>query len=201
MFSYIKGLLVFSTPMHVVIESHGIGYEILIPTSTFSKLPQIETTLLLYTSFIIRENSQTLYGFLTQQEKELFQTLIGVSGVGPKIALSIIGHLSMEDLHRAISQHEITTIAKVPGIGKKIAERLIIEMRDKLAHLFPSNFADFAIPVNEGGQTQLVKDAMNALINLGYNQAVAQKALKKSLQDHPDLNDLGLMITKALQHT
>lgn len=201
MFSYIKGLLVFSNPMHVVIEASGIGYEILISASTFSKLPQIETSLLLYTSFIIRENSQTLYGFLSQQEKDIFHALLAVSGVGPKIALSITGHLSIEDLHRAISQHEITTIAKVPGIGKKIAERLIIEMRDKLAQMFPVQLTDLAIPFKGDAQAQVVKDAMNALINLGYHQAVAQKALKKTFQDNPEMTDLGMIITKALQYT
>ena len=201
MFSYIKGILVSANPMYAVIETHGIGYEILISASTFSKLPQIESPLLLYTSFIIRENSQTLYGFLSLQEKDIFHALIGVSGVGPKIALSIIGHLSIEDLHRAISQHEITTIAKVPGIGKKIAERLIIEMRDKLSQIFPTHFSDFAIPLKEDSQAQVVKDAMNALINLGYNQAVAQKALKKTLQEAPEMTDLGMIITKALQYT
>lgn len=200
MFAYIKGILVQATPVKVIVDVGGIGYQIFIPTSTFSKLPQIQKEIQLNTSFVIRENSQALYGFISLQDRDVFEALLNVSGIGPKTALSVIGHLSLEDLHRAISHNEITTISKVPGIGKKTAEKLIIEMRDKLSTLFPSDFADYAINLSSDPRTQAISDAMNAMINLGYNQQTAEKAIKKTLKNIPEDIDLSLLITGALKN-
>lgn len=199
MFAYIKGILVQATPTKVIVDVAGIGYQIFIPTSTFSKLPQIQQSVQLNTSFVIRENSQALYGFITFQERDVFEALLNVSGIGPKTALSVIGHLSLEDLHRAISHNEIITISKVPGIGKKTAEKLIIEMRDKLSTLFPSDFSNYAFNPTDP-HTQAITDAMHALINLGYNQQTAEKAIKKTLKDLPEELDLSRLITGALKN-
>lgn len=199
MYAYIRGKLAGANPLFATIDSGGLGFKILIPASVFGKLPQLNQEVLLYTSFIIRENSQALYGFLSVQERDLFEELLNVSGIGPKTALSLIGHLPLAELHRAISNHEISLICKVPGVGKKTAERLIIEMRDKINAHLGHDPSEFSIKLPEGKGT-IVRDAMSALINLGYNQNTAQKALKKTLSDLPEDVDLGTIITTALKH-
>lgn len=198
MYAYIKGKLISSSPSSVVVEASSIGYQILIPSHLFAKLPQTGKEVLLYTSFIVRELSQTLYGFLTSNEKDLFEAMLGISGVGPKVSLSIIGHLSLSQLQSAIANHEVAVITKVPGIGKKTAERLIVEMRDKLAHFLPSDFSEYAVVLDTPAQN--VKDAMQALINLGYHQQKAQSALKKTLKAVPEDSDVGTLITEALRN-
>ena len=200
MIAHIRGLLVYSSPTSAVVEAGGLGYRILIPASVFSKLPQIGGEVMLQTSFVVRELSQTLYGFLVTQERDVFEALMGVTGIGPKLALSIVGHLSLQDLQRAIASHDIVTISRVPGIGKKMAERLIIELRDKLPAVFAHDPADLAVQFSTDPQSQKISDAMSALINLGYNQITAQKAIKKSLKDLPEEVDLGALITGALKH-
>lgn len=201
MFAYVKGILIQTSPMYAVVEAHGVGYKIFIPASVFAKLPEMNQEILLHTSFVVRESSQTLYGFLASEERDLFEELTSVSGIGPKVALSLIGHLPISDFHRAIETQDITAINKVPGIGKKTAQRLIIEMKDKLAKT--GNFhtlAEFAISVNDKQNVQKIRDAMNALINLGYNQMTAQMAIKKSIQTHSESIDLPSLIADALKH-
>jgi len=201
MITYVKGKLTHATPGFAIIETGGVGYKIFIPASAYPKLPQVGTETMLYTSLVIREISQTLYGFITEEERDFFEEVTGVSGIGPKIALSLIGHLPIDEMHNAIGNNDIPAISRVPGIGKKTAQRLIIEMRDRLAktskHYHPS---DFAINVETDPQGQKISDAMNALINLGYNQVTAQKAIKKSLKSLPDTTDLPTLITSALNN-
>lgn len=197
MYAYIKGQLTFATPSYVVIEASGIGFRISIPTNVFSQLPQVGEPLLLHTLQVIREFSHVLYGFTTVHERDLFDVLMGVSGIGPKLALSLISHLSLTDMKKAFNQADLATICRVPGIGKKTAERLVVEMRDKLNHLFPADPSDLAITLP--AVSSKITDAMNALINLGYNQATAQKALKKSINDLSEETDLATLITTALK--
>lgn len=199
MFAYIKGELVFSTPSNVIVEANGIGYKISIPASTFSKLPQLGDRVCLHVSFVVRELSHTLYGFNSALDRDLFELLQDVSGIGPKIALSVIAHISLPELRKAIGNHELATICKIPGIGKKTAERLIIELRDKLPSAFPNDPSEHFVALSDP-KSQKIADAMNALINLGYNQITAQKAIKKTLQDHSDDIDLALLITHSLKH-
>lgn len=200
MFAYIKGELSFATPIYAVVDVSGVGYQIFIPANVFSKLPQIGQPIFVYTSYIVREASHTLYGFLSQSEKDLFEILLGVTGVGPKTALSLIGHLSMDELQKAISNHNIAVISKVPGIGKKTAERLILELRDKLPAMAPSP-GDLSISFVGTSKGQLLRDAMSALVNLGYNQITAQKAIKKTMDDFSEEVDLATLITHSLKNT
>jgi len=198
MIHYIRGKLVHATPGFAVIEAGGIGYKVLIPASVYPKLPQVGNEVMLHTLFVVRELSQTLFGFLLAEERELFEELTGVTGIGPKTALSLIGHLPVQEMHNAVGNNDIPAISRVPGIGKKTAQRLIIEMRDRLKKSpLPS---DFAIQVETDPRGQKVSDAMSALINLGYNQGTAQKALKKSLSTLPETIELPDLITDALKH-
>lgn len=200
MYAYIKGKLTFSSPVYAILESHGVGYKVFIPTNVFSRLPALHSEVLLHTSFIIRENFQGLYGFLAINELELFEAFQNVNGIGPKLALSLVGHMAPEDLHRALMNHDILALSKVPGVGKKIAERLVVELRDKLSTLFPNQASDYTIKLNLDPKAQKINDAMSAMINLGYNQNIAQKAIKKTLQELSEDCDLGLLITSALKN-
>lgn len=200
MYAYIKGTLTQAMPLYATVEAGGVGYKLFIPAHLFAKLPPIGEEILLHTSFIVRELSQTLYGFLHSQERDLFETLMGVTGVGPKLALSIIGHLSFTDLYQALSSGNILELSKVPGVGKKTAERLIVELRDKTAQLFPQDPSMFAVELPYNPEMQKIADAMSALVHLGYHQNVAQKAIKKALSETAHELELSSLITHALKH-
>ena len=136
MYAYIKGTLTQASASCATVEAAGVGYKLFVPANLFTKLPHLGSEVLLHTSFVVREQSQALYGFIASQERDLFETLMGVTGIGPKLALSLIGHLSLSDLQFAISQGNIAALSKVPGVGKKIAERLVVELRDKVPTFF-----------------------------------------------------------------
>lgn len=197
MYAYIKGTLTESSPQHTIIETAGVGFYIHTPISLLSKLPHLGETLLLHTSFITREDSQTLYGFIDRQEKELFEKLIAISGVGPKMALALIGHMPLSDLCLAVQNHEVAKLCKIPGVGKKTAERLIIELRDKLLKIAPSDTAP-TLP-SQPNVPSTVSDATSALVNLGYPAAQVEKALTKIMEGHDEPPELSSLITKALR--
>ena len=183
MFDYIKGTLVTATPQKAVIDNQGLGYLLFIPLSVFHRLPQVGSSLSLFVTTIIREDSAKTYGFLSDSERNLFEKLVSTSGIGPKTALSLIGHLPEEDLLSAIHTGNVTQLLRVPGIGKKTAERLIVEMRGSLT----------------SAPTPVAQDAINALINLGYSANDAQKSITKVLATKEAPTDLSRLITLALK--
>lgn len=198
MYAFIRGVLVEATPAFCLLDVQGVGYKLFTPTSLLGQLPGKGSQLLLHCSFVVREQSQALYGFLTEKERDFFEQLIGISGVGPKMALSIIGHLSLNELQLAISAENSAVLCKIPGIGKKTAERLIVEMRDKFKALSIPEPGGLAIRVP--GLQQSIADAMGALVNLGYSHAIAQKAVQKGMDALPDDADLATLITAALKN-
>ncbi len=199
MYAHLQGKLFESRPSFVIVEAGGVGYKILISASCFSKLPQAGETIFLHTSFICRENSQALYGFLTSKERDVFEVLINISGIGPKLALSLVGHMTLADLHSAVISADAKSISRVPGVGKKTAERLIVEMKGKLPNMFGKDPSEYAIQISSEGAADLSQDIIGALINLGYNQAKAQSAAKKSLEKHSESADLSILIREALK--
>jgi Holliday junction DNA helicase RuvA len=200
MFAYIKGLLIATTAVQAVVEVNGIGYLISIPCHLLGQLPAIGQPVQLYTSFVVRENAHTLYGFAQLQERDAFELLMNVSGIGPKLALSLIGHLPLMQLKVAVEQHDLTSLCRVPGVGKKTAERLVIELRDKLTFFGLNDPTQFVIATAIDPKQQLVNDAMQALLHLGYTQSVAQKAIKHSLKELPDEVDLSTLLRVSLQN-
>ncbi len=198
MFAYIRGKLIQVTPVFVVVEAAGLGYKIFIPAHVFPRLPQIGEETTLHLSFVVREQSQALYGFISASERDFFESLLGVTGIGPKIGMALIGHMPLVDLQKSIVSEDAAVLCRVPGIGKKGAERLIIEMRDKvkISGIHPN---DYAVHLGDP-KTQKITDAMSALINLGYNQVTAQKAIQRALKDPIDAEDLALLISAALKH-
>jgi len=198
MITYLKGKLVHATPAYVVLETGGIGYKSFIPANAYPKLPKIGLDIFLHISFVIRESSQTLYGFLSSEERDFFEKVTTVSGIGPKIALSLIGHLPLDQMHQAIDRGDSKAISKVPGIGKKTAERLIVEMRGKLKTATHSLFSDFALDVN-AMEAELVSDALSALLHLGYSRMSAKNAIGKAIKELPTAIDLSTLITVCLK--
>jgi Holliday junction DNA helicase RuvA len=142
----------------------------------------------------VREDAHTLYAFLQKEERDLFETLLTISGIGPKTAAAIIGHMEVGAFQRAISTSDIRLLSKMPGIGKKTAERLVIEMRDR----FKNKGKNARSPVSIGSGGDLASDAINALINLGYSAADAHEAIQDVMSVHKEETDLGRLITAAL---
>ena len=193
MYESIKGTLKDKDPLKAIVETGGIGYRLTIPLSTYTRLPALEKQVQLFLSQVVREDSNTLYAFLLKEERDLFEILITLSGIGPKTALAIIGHMELSAFQRAIATADVRILSKIPGIGKKTAERLVIEMRDK----FKGGKRDkpMALSAADG----IIGDAMNALLHLGYNPLEAQKAVQAVFEEKKDETDLGKIITAALQ--
>ena len=177
----LEGLLVSATPLEAILEIGGIGYEVHVPVTTTEKLPQIGKKVKLHTHVVYREDSQTLYGFHSAEERNFFRTLIAkVSGVGPKVALSIMSKLALPVLKSAILNGDVVLLAKSPGIGKKTAERLVIEMKDKI---IPSSGESSLAPLsltNGKNPVSPINDAVIALTTLGYKLPDADKAVRKA---------------------
>lgn len=206
MIAYIQGPLISVSDTHAIIETGGIGYEIFIPQNIKTKLPPIGEKGMLFTSFIIRENSQTLFGFLDQGSKLIFEGLLNISGVGPKMALALIGNLSIDQLQRAICEEDVAILKKVPGVGKKTAERLIVDLKDKLPSLFPRDLITLSSSTGTEQQqpkSALFHDAVSALINLGYQQYQAKRAVQIAFEENGSSVDplLPELITQALAQT
>jgi holliday junction DNA helicase RuvA len=183
MITFVRGTLVSATPLQAVVDCGGIGYEIHIPVTTAERLPATGQTVRLQTHVVYREDAQTLYGFATAEERDFFRLLIEkVSGVGPKVALSIMSKLSLPMLRGAIAGGDINLLSKCPGIGKKTAERLIIELKDVVGLGSASSatiLGPGAIPAPSGPESK-IQDAVLALVTLGYKAPDADKAVRKA---------------------
>jgi len=193
MYEAICGILKEKETSKAIVNAGGISYRLMIPISTYARLPELESSISLFLSQIIREDAHTLYAFFLKEERNWFEALISVSGIGPKIAVAIVGQMTLEIFQQAIFETDTAFLSKIPGIGKKMAERLVIEMRDKIKKIAKDPFSS---PSHHGS---LTKDAINALINLGYHSIDAQKAVQKASADKEGESDLGRLITVALQ--
>lgn len=169
MIGRLSGLLAEKNPPQLLIDVNGVGYEVDVPMSTFYNLPSLGERVTLLTHFVVREDAQVLFGFLTAQERATFRLLVKISGVGPRTALSILSGLSVGELAQAISLQESARLIKVPGIGKKTAERLLLELKGKLG-------ADLSVPTSVASDAQA--DILQALVALGYSDREAALALK-----------------------
>jgi len=175
MIARLSGILVEKTPPQVVIDCHGVGYECEVPMSTFYNLPATGEKVVLLTQFIVREDAQLLYGFGSDQERATFRQLLKVNGVGAKSALAILSGLSVDDLAQAVALQETGLLIKVPGIGKKTAERLLLELKDKFAFAIDGGTA----LAGSNPAKSASSDVLNALLALGYNEREALAAVKQ----------------------
>jgi Holliday junction DNA helicase RuvA len=192
MFDYIKGLLTYSSDLEAVIENSGLGYKLLIAGKTCQKLPQIGHEVTLFIAAVIREDSHRYFGFLTREDRDFFETLIDLSGIGPKTALSILGQFEPFELLEAATGGDVMKISKVPGVGKKTAERLVVELKGKNLKIAPP--LGFSAPKSSKAQ-----DALAALLQLGFMYPHAQKAITSVIEESGDTLTVSEVITASLQ--
>lgn len=190
MLDYLKGKLTQIHSDSITVEIFGIGFRIIIPQKLFASLPALSDEVVLHTCLVMREFSQTIYGFIDVNERQLFAQLIDISGIGPKIAINIISTLSFDALYQSCLSKDHKVLCSVPGIGKKTAERLVIELKDTLSKC---THVSLTTPFSS-----LAQDATQALINLGYSQVTAQRAIHKALAQGKT-QDLATVVTAALR--
>jgi Holliday junction DNA helicase RuvA len=198
MITYLKGTLSKKSPTEIIVEVVGIGYSVNISLSTYEQLPELMSEVQVLTHHHIREDAQVLYGFMTDHEREMFRMLIGVSGIGPKMAQTILSGIRPDELARTITVGAISSLTAVPGVGKKTAERLVLELKDKVAKMEGSEKI-IDMP-NTGASVRT--EALTALISLGFSREKAEQSLRGVLND---VNGKSIsveeLIKRALQYT
>jgi Holliday junction DNA helicase RuvA len=180
MIAHIQGFLHFKSPEYLVIDVDGIGYQVHVPLSTFYDLPQVGSTVSLHIHTHVREDALQLYGFRSPEEKVIFVRLISISGIGPRLAVNILSGISPAELVESLSQNNLARLISIPGVGRKTAERIMVELRDKVSSLVPSH--DVTVPVKTAADEAVIEDALSALLNLGYKKGVAQRAIENARQ-------------------
>jgi holliday junction DNA helicase RuvA len=176
MIALLRGVLIEKHPNQAIVEAGGVGYDITIPVSTFTRLPDTGGEVRLRVHTHVREDALALYGFLTQDEKSLFEKLIGVSGIGPKLAVTILSGLAAPDLIQGIRAGDVAKLVRIPGIGKKTAERMVLELRDKL----PAAAGDAPETSTAAALSPVDQDVLSALLNLGCGRPQAEAAVRKA---------------------
>jgi Holliday junction DNA helicase RuvA len=197
MIASLTGRLAFKAPTYLILDVQGVGYEVFIPLSTYYGLPNLSDSISLSVHTHVREDAIQLFGFLTSQEKDAFVLLTSVSGVGPKLALSILSALPVSDLILAIQSGDVEKLTTVPGIGNKSASRLVLELKDKVGKLYPG-FAPASDSPRQG-QDAIFDDALSALVNLGYRPQDAKDALKQVKKSNAESIVLKDMIRESLK--
>lgn len=200
MIAALTGRLLSKAPTRVTLDCHGVGYDVFIPLSTFYALPDLNEPASLSIHTHLREDAIQLYGFLTRSEKEAFLLLTGVSGIGPRLALSVLSTLSVRDLVSAIQTGDVDKLATVPGIGKKSAGRMALELKDKIGRV--EQLVSVVMPSSAGDQSfngQLHEDALSALVNLGYRTADVKDVLKRITRSSSKPLSLESLIRDALK--
>jgi Holliday junction DNA helicase RuvA len=193
MIGSLRGRITSKTPPQVTVEVGGVGYEVEAPMSTFFHLPAVGQDVRLLTHFVVREDAQLLYGFATEDERRLFRSVLKVSGIGPKIALALLSGISVEGFIMCVQNEDVAALVRVPGIGRKTAERLIVEMRDRLKPAAEGGDST-AVPVAQGASPEV--EAFGALVALGYRPAEATRLLKAA---GPGTHSTEELIRRALQ--
>lgn len=198
MYSYLQGKLVTKSPTEIVVDVNGVGYFLNISLSTYEKLDCTGNQVKVFTYLHVREDALILFGFATEAEREMFKLLISVSGIGPKIAQGVLSGMNTDELKTSIQTGNIAALTSVQGIGRKTAERLVVELRDKLGkgeiEIFDRTFTTSQLKTRD--------DAMNALLSLGYNRSIAEQALRQVFKEFPG-KDLSVeeLIKQTLRHT
>ena len=203
MIGRLSGTLAEKFPPEILIECAGVGYEVTMPMTSIYALPELNEQAIIYTHFVVREDAQLLYGFTNKTERKLFRLLIKVNGVGPKLALAVLSAMSADQFVSCVGHEDLSSIVKIPGVGKKTAERLLIEMRDRLKDWQMTTLtpATDAMPRQLSTEQTFVKtfndsfsnnkgDAIIALVSLGYKQAQADNAVKKIVTDGMSSEDI-----------
>ena len=190
MINYLRGVLQYKSPTFIIVETGGIGYRINLPLSSYELLPPEGNEIMINTYLHWREDNVALYGFLSEEERDFFLLLISISNIGPKSALRMLSSISPSEFKKAIKRGDLNSLIDIPGIGKKTAQRLILELRERIVE-------EETIEV---GNEELVKDALSALFSLGYTRKEARKAVKEALNSHEEKMDLAGLVKEALKY-
>ncbi len=196
MIARLNGILVQKSVTHCVVDVHGAGYRVVVPLSTFYELPEAGLPVVLHIHTHVREDAISLYGFHTEQEREVFKLIISVSGIGPKLAVNVLSGISAEEWIRAVAVEDLKRLTGIPGVGRKMAERMILELKDKAVNL-GSEVDPVGGPAVRTGE-QVKEDALSALVNLGYKGSSARDAVEKIMKEAPEPLPLDRILKKAL---
>ncbi len=197
MIAHLTGKLLYKSPEFSLVDVNGVGYQVFIPLSTFYELPECESPVGLHTYTHVREDALQLYGFKTVAEKAMFISLISISGIGPKLALNVLSGIDVAELEEAILKGDVHRICRVPGVGKKTAERIVVELRDKIGKKAPELAVETVARKDEGKKSY--DDAVSALVNLGYKKPAAEEALRGVSGDAVEAISLEQLLRRALQ--
>jgi Holliday junction DNA helicase RuvA len=185
MIGSLRGKLISKKPYDIIVEVAGVGYQVSVPLSTLSDLPDEGSEVFLHVHTHAREDALQLYGFSTEEEKKIFTTLLGITGIGPKLALNIISGISHDDFLKAVEAEEIAVLSKIPGVGKKTAHRIVLELKGKLTR-------------RERAENRVFEDTLSALVNLGYKKSIALESLEKAHKK--GYNDIESLLKEALKY-
>ncbi|TCO77298.1 Holliday junction branch migration protein RuvA [Chromatocurvus halotolerans] len=199
MIGRLRGVLVTRQPPEIVVDVAGVGYEVQVPMSTFFKLPAVGEEVSLVTHFVVREDAQLLYGFLDERDRVLFRSLIKVSGVGPKLALTLLSGMDADSFVRCVQREDLKALVATPGVGRKTAERLLVEMRDKLKDWIGVSDGGSGVQSAPPDRRDIAADAEGALVALGYKPAEAAKLVSAVKDD--SITDSEELIRRALRST
>ncbi|MFP6860125.1 Holliday junction branch migration protein RuvA [Pseudomonas sp.] len=198
MIGRLRGTLAEKQPPHVIVDINGLGYELEVPMTTLYRLPSVGEPLTLHTHLVVREDAHLLYGFFEKRERELFRELIRLNGVGPKLALALMSGLEIDELVRCVQAQDTSVLVKIPGVGKKTAERLLVELKDRFkAWETVPGMSNLVVEPRAGGAVSSAEnDAVSALISLGYKPQEASRAVSAIKEDGLSSED---MIRRALK--
>ena len=200
MYAYIAGQLIEKQPTRAVVDVQGVGYELLVTTSTFERLPEVSKPVRLFTHFHVREDAALLYGFFSEREKQVFEVMLNVSGIGPKLALAALSVMRPDDLRAYVMHGDEGVLTRIPGVGRKMAQRMIVELQDRFAAM---EWPEPGAPADREGASDPDRsarvDALAALESLGYTRAAAEKALHKMLRRHPEAGTVEDMLRLVLR--
>jgi len=198
MIARISGTLIYKSVNHIIVDSHGIGYRVFVPLTTFYELPEISQLVTLNIHTQVKQDAISLFGFYTDEEKAIFQLMISVTGIGPRLAMNILSGISAEKLIRAVSNGNLDCLTGIPGVGKKMAGRMILELKDKVKKLGSEDM----IPGFTDGMKEserLREDALSALINLGYKSNKAGSVLDKIMNEFSESVTLDVLLKESLK--
>ncbi|MCK5594976.1 Holliday junction branch migration protein RuvA [bacterium] len=197
MIGYIEGKLSVKTPALIVIDVGGVGYEMHVSLTTYNQICKIEEKLKVFTYLYVREDKLDLYGFATEDEKDFFKTLISISGIGPSVAIRILSAIKVDRFKAAVIDEDVGILTTIPGIGKKTAQRIIVELKDKIGILTDREKSYLAGKDPE--ELSVINDSISALVSLGYSRAIAQKAVDRVLAETKEEIKIEALIRKSLK--
>ena len=197
MIAHIQGGLNFKSPEYLIIDVDGIGYEVQVPLTTFYDLPEVGSTVALHIHTHVREDALQLYGFQSREEKQLFVRLMSVAGIGPRLAVNILSGITPVELAQTLLQGDLARLISIPGVGRKTAERMMVELRDKVSTFVLSQ--DVAIPAVQTADEAMIEDALSALVNLGYKKGLAKRAIDEAQQRLQEEATLEILLKESLR--